>query len=140
MGKFGPKIQNCLCNMKFGTQINSNFNGDVHFFYFRQEISFLGKFAEKNQTCQFKLKLGTWTNLNMLNSMVMLTLSVFNREYPFCVNLVQEIKIVSVSSNLVPRLICICRIQWWVFTFSILDWKYTFLGNLVEKTEFVSLS
>ena len=33
--------------MKFGTQINSNFNGDVHFFYFRQEISFLGKFAEK---------------------------------------------------------------------------------------------
>ena len=39
-------------------------------------------------------------------------LSVFDRKHPFWANLVQKVKIVSLSWNLVPRLIRICRIQW----------------------------
>ena len=34
------------------------FIGDVRFFRFWLETSFLGKFASKNQNCQFKLKFG----------------------------------------------------------------------------------
>ena len=37
----------------------AEFNGDVHFFRFRLEISFLGKFDPKTQNCQFKLKFDT---------------------------------------------------------------------------------
>ena len=36
----------------------AEFSGDVHFFSFRPEISFLDKFRPKNQNCQFKLKFG----------------------------------------------------------------------------------
>ena len=38
------------------------------------------------------------------------TCSVFNWKYPFWVNLVQKLKIISLSRNLVLRLIQICRI------------------------------
>ena len=41
--------------------------------------------------------------------------SVFDRKFPFWVNLVQKIKFVCLSWNLVPRLIRISRIQWWFF-------------------------
>ena len=37
----------------------------------------------QNQNYQFKLKFGTKTNLNMQNSMVMLTFSVFDWKYLF---------------------------------------------------------
>ena len=36
---------------------------------------------------------------------------------PFWANVVQKIKIVSLSRNLVPKLIRICRIQWWYSLF-----------------------
>ena len=62
---------------------------------FRLETPFLGKFGLKNQTCQFKLKFGTWTNSKMQNSMF--TFSVLDRKHTFRVNLVQKIKIVSLS-------------------------------------------
>ena len=51
-------------------------------------------------------------NLNMQDSMVMFTFSVFDQKYPVWVNLVQKIKIVSLSRNLLPVLIWICRSQW----------------------------
>ena len=35
-----------------------------------------------------------------------------DQKYPFWKNLVQKIKIVNLSCNLVPRLIQTCRIQW----------------------------
>ena len=57
-----------------------------------------------------KDKLGASTNSKMMNSIVMFTFSVLDRKYPFWPNLVQNIKIVSLSLNLVPRLIRICRI------------------------------
>ena len=49
----------------------------AHIFCVRPEKPFLGKSGQKNQNCQFTLKLGTKTNLNMRNSMMMLTFSVF---------------------------------------------------------------
>ena len=87
-------------------------NGDIHFFRFWLEIPALGKLGPKNQNCQFKLKFGTYTNSNMQNSMVEFVLFVLHWKYPFWVNLVQKIEIVSLSWNVVPRLMRICRIQW----------------------------
>ena len=54
--------------------------------------------------------------------------SVFDWKYLFWVNLVQKLKNVSLSWNLVLRLIQICRI----FTFSVLHWKYLF-GQIWSK-------
>ena len=86
LGKFGPKKQNCLSKLKFVTQTNSEyteFNGDVHFFYVSPEIPFLGKFGPKNQKSQFESKFGTYTNLNMQNTMVVFTFSIFHLKYLF---------------------------------------------------------
>ena len=55
----------------------------AHFFCCRSEKPFLGKSSQKNQYCQFKLKFGIKTNLNMLNSMMMLTISFFDWKYLF---------------------------------------------------------
>ena len=75
------------------------------FFCFRQETHFMGKFGSKNQNRQFKLEFGTQTNSNMHNSMVMITVSVLDRKHSFWANLVQKIKIVNLTCNLVPRMI-----------------------------------
>ena len=67
------------------------------FFSFVPEIPFLEKFGPKIQNCLFKVKFGTQTNLNMQNSLVMLTLFVFDQKYPFQLTLVQKNKINSLS-------------------------------------------
>ena len=67
----------------------------------RLGIPFLGKFGPKGQNCQFKLKFGFKSA--KFNSEF--TLSVFNRKYLFWTNLAQKIKIISLSWNLVLRLI-----------------------------------
>ena len=82
-------------------------------FGFWVEIPFLGKFGPKNQNCHFKLKFGTNTNSNIQNSMLMFIFLVFDWKYRFWANLVQKIKIVILSWNLVATLIRACRIQWW---------------------------
>ena len=66
--------------------------------------------------------------------------SILDGKHPFWANLPQKIKIVSLSWNLVPRLIQICKIQWWCFFFSIFDRKYIFWANLVQKIEIASLN
>ena len=81
-------------------------------FLFRPAILLLEKFGPKHENCWFKLKFGTQNNPNMRNSMLLFTLSVFNREHPFCANLVQKVKIVSLSWNWGASLIRICRTQW----------------------------
>ena len=48
----------------------------------------------------------------MQNLMVMVTCLVLDRKYPFWVNLVHKIKIISFSWNLIAKPIRICRIQW----------------------------
>ena len=79
---------------------------------FRPETLFLNKFGPKNQGCQFSLKFGSETKSNILNSVVQFTFSVLEGKHPFWANLVQKIKIVSLSQNLIASLIRICRIQW----------------------------
>ena len=56
----------------------------------------MGEFGPRNQNFQIKLKFGTYINSGIQNSMVVLT-SVLHRKYPFWANLVQKIKIVSLS-------------------------------------------
>ena len=113
----------------------------MQFFLFGPEIPFLVNFGQKkkNQNCQFKLKFGTKTNWNMQNSMVMFILFVLDKKYHFLTMLVQKNKSVSLSWNLVPRLIRICRIEWAFSLFFVLDGKHPFWADLFQKTKIVSL-
>ena len=112
----------------------------MQFFRSRPGTDFLGKFSLKYQNCQFKLKFGTQTNSNMQNSKVIITFSVLPLKYPFWANLVKKNKIVSLSWNLVARLIWMQNLMV-VFTFPVfLDRKHTFRVNSVQKIEIVSLS
>ena len=86
----------------------------------------------QNQNYQSELKIGTYTNSSMLNSMIIFTFSVFDRKYPFWANLVQKVKIISLSWNLVPRLIRICKIQWWCSLFLFLTGN-TLFGTIWSK-------
>ena len=100
----------------------------VYLFCFRPEKPFLGKSVQKNQNCQFELKFGTKTNLNKRYSMVMFTFSVFLPGIPFWANLIQKIKIVSLSWNFVLdwfEYVELCR-KYVVFTFFVLDQKNHF--------------
>ena len=72
--------------LKIAQSKYAEFNGDVHFHSFQPKILFLGKFGLKSQDCLFKVKFGTQTNLNMQNSMVTITLSVFDWNYSFRAN------------------------------------------------------
>ena len=104
------------------------------FFLFLIGNTFLGKFAPKNRNCHFKLKFGTYTNSNMKNSMVMFIFFVFGRKYPFWANLVQNIKIVTLTWYLVLTLIWILRIQWWVSLFLFLSGDALFGQIWSEKS------
>ena len=91
---------------------------------FQPEIPFLGKFildlrypfwaslVQKNQNCQFKLKFGSQTDMNSQDSKDNVGFSSSDRKCLFWANLVPKIKIISLSRNLIPILIGICRIQW----------------------------
>ena len=106
------------------------------FFQFWPDILFLGKFGPKNQNCQFKLKFGMETDLNMQSSVVVFIFSDLDWKYFFWANLVQKIKIATLSWNMVPRLIWICRIQWKeLFTFFVFDWEYPFEANFIREAE-----
>ena len=103
-------------------------------FFFSSGNTLFGQiWSKKNQNCHFKLKFGTYTNSNMQNSMVMFILSVFDWKYPFWANLVQKVKIISWSWNLVARLIRICRIQQCCSVFWFLSGN-TFFGEIWSKT------
>ena len=60
--------------------------------------------------------------------------SIFNWKYLFWVNLVQKLKIISLSWNFVPRLIQICRIPWWCSLF-LFSTGNTFLGKFGPKNQ-----
>ena len=57
----------------------------------------------------------------MQNSVAMFNFSVFGRKYPFSGKLVQAIKIVNLSWNLVLGIIRIEATQWWCSFFSVFD-------------------
>ena len=73
------------------------FNDNVDFFCFRQEIPFSDKFCQKNRNCQVKLKFGASINSNMQNSVVVFISLVLDWEFPFWASLVKKIKRVSLS-------------------------------------------
>ena len=64
--------------------------------------------------------------------------SVFNWKHVFWVNLVERLKIISISWNFVTRLVQICRIQWWCSLF-LLSIGNTFLGNFDLKNKICHL-
>ena len=55
--------------------------------------------------------------------------SVLDWKHSFCANLVQKFKIVSLNTNLVLRLIWICRIPWWYSSF-----RLQTINTLLEQT------
>ena len=107
-------IITCLARLtKFYTVRNDHGHTERwEFSVLDQKHPFWANLAPKNLNCQSKLNFFTQTNSDMRNSMVMLTFSVFDQKYTFWVNLVQKTKIVSLSWNLVPILIWICKIYW----------------------------
>ena len=99
-------------------------------------ITLLSNLGPKNQTSQFKVKFGTYSNLNMQNSVVVFTFPVLDRKHRLWANLVQKIKIVSLSWNLVPRLIRIYRIQQWCSLFCF-RWETPFLINKGKQSRII---
>ena len=100
-------------------------------FLFSSGNTFLGKLGPKNQNYQLKLKFGTYANSNMQNSMVMFTFSVYDQKYPSWAILVQKVRIISWSWNLVPRLIRICLFCW-LFCF---HFEIPFFGKFGPKNQ-----
>ena len=128
MGKFGSKI-------KYISLRRNSFNGHCHFFSFSLEIPFLGKVGPNNWNCHFKLKFGTYNNSNIQNSVMLFTFFVFDWKYLCWANLVQKIKILSLSWNLIRIIIRICRIQWWCTVFSFSSGNALFYENWPKKSK-----
>ena len=101
---------------------------------YERKYTFWANLVQKIKICQFRLNFGTYTNSNMQDSMKMFTFSVFYKKYLFWANLIQNIKFVSLSWNLVPRLVQICRIQWWCSLFCFLP-EIIFWGNWSKKSK-----
>ena len=113
-------------------------NEYVHLFHLRKEIPFWGKFGPRIQNCLFKV--GTYIKLNMQNSMVKFTFCVFDRKKKhFLAKLYQNIKIVGLSWNLVPRPIWLCRINGGIQFFHFLT-EIPFWETLVQKLKTVILN
>ena len=72
--------------------------------------------------------------------MAMFTVLVLDGKHSFFENLIQHMKIISFSWNLPPRLIRICKIQWWYSFFSVLNEKHRFWANLVGNIKIVNLN
>ena len=79
-------------------------------FLFLTGTTYFGQFGPKSQNYHFKLNFGGQSNSNMQNSMMLFTFFVFDRKYPVTANLFQKIRIINLSSNVVPRVIRICKI------------------------------
>ena len=93
--------------------------------------------VQKNQNCWFKLRSGTKANSNMQNSIVIFIFLYFfflDRIYPCWANSLQKTKIVSLSWNLVTRLIRKCCCLFYLFI------QIPFLRKSGPKNQIVSLS
>ena len=93
-----------------------------------------GQIWSKKSNSQFELKFCTrliWI-CRIMWKICGVNFFCFRPENPFWENLVQKIKIVSLSGNLVPRLIWICGIQWLCSLFQFLIGN-TFLGKFDPK-------
>ena len=72
------------------------------------------------------------------NAPILAWSACFDRKYPFWTNLVQKVKIISLSWNLVPTLIRICWIQWRCSLFSFSN-RNVFLGQIGAKKSKLSV-
>ena len=119
------KKKNCQFKLKFGKKTKSNMQNSMVMFPFSVFDPFRVNLNNiiKNDSLRWNIVL----TLILICTTVMLTFSVFDRQYLCWVNLVQKIKIANLSWYLVPRLICICIIQCNVHFFS--RPKIHFLGK-----------
>ena len=58
LDKFGPKIQDCLFKVKFGTLTNTNMQKNWMVFLFLARNTLFEQIWGKNQKCQIKIKCG----------------------------------------------------------------------------------
>ena len=83
-GKFGIKNKNCQFELTPDQFEYAELYRKMGVFIFSalgQKNTFWVNLVKKNQNCQFKRKFATATNLNLRNSMMMFTFSVFDRKY-----------------------------------------------------------
>ena len=107
-------------------------------FVFLTRNTLFGQIWSQNSTL-FKVKFGTQTNLNIQNSLVMFTFFVFLWKYPFWLTFIQKSEIVSLSWNSAPRLIWICRTQWWCSLYLFLTGSNLFLEICFKKLKLLKL-
>ena len=96
-----------LVKLKFGTRTIwiCRSQSWCSLFLFKTRKTPIGaNLVKKYQNCKFKLKFSTKTNLNLWNSTMMFTFSVFDHKHPFWANLVHKFKIVCSKWNLIQRL------------------------------------
>ena len=91
---------------------------------------FVGKIWSKILNCQFKLKFGIYTDLNMQNLMLVFIFFWYSLKILFLPNLVQKIKIVTFSWNLLPRRIWSGALHFFCFCC-----KYLFAVNFILEAE-----
>ena len=108
----------------------TEFDGDFQFFFFRAEYPFLLNLVQKSKL--FQLKFGTKTNWNVLNLM-MFAFSFLCCEFPVRVNLVHKNETVSLSWNLVTKLIRMSWIRWPYSLFLFWTRKKPFFGRFCPK-------
>ena len=111
----------------------AEFNGGVHFLSCTKETGFFGKFVPKNHNYHFQLKFSSKNYSNTPNLMVMFTFSVLDGKHYLWANFIQNINIVSFSSNLAPSLIGISEIQGWCSLFQFYT-RNTLLRQIFSKS------
>ena len=72
--------------------------------------------------------------------MAVFTFFVFDQKCPFLVNLVQNVKIVSLRWYLIRKSNSNMQNSMMLFTFFVFDCKYPFCANLVQNVKIISLS
>ena len=109
----------------------SEFNSGVHFYRFRPEIPFFGQIDPKMKIAEVEILYKVQFEFAEFDGdfHFFFFFFVWGWKYPFWTNLIQKIKVISLSWNLILRLIQIWRIQWWCSFFSVFDWKYPFWGE-----------
>ena len=80
------------------------------------------------------MNFGTYSKSNMYNSVVVFIFSPLDGKSLLWANLVEKIKVVSLSRNLVPRLIRTCTIQWQCSLF-LFQTGTTLFGQIGPKTQ-----
>ena len=136
--------------LKFRSKFNQDFtnHGYLHSAVWKALYNFKIKRAQEARHNQFffqnfqnnifetfrMFRNNSWINIYYTKSKRWTVCSVFSWKYLFWVNLVQKLKIISLSWNFVSRLIQICRIPWWCSLF-LFSTGNTFLGKYGPKNQ-----